>query len=233
MLRVLGLMTFYGAATAWALPGFVAELRELHPETAVSCASCHDRSDGKKPEAGTVTEDGRRNYRELLENSPYLESLKSKNQEVLLLHDAVDEFAMGGLPEYKGKKLKAVDRGTVGEAEVPAEKKAAFQPLLVLRRGEVGIARGAGFGFFQSPTLKALLASAPPERSGGASGIVATSRLIGQTTGAALVALCFGIAGRHGSTLALGVGALFAGAASIASSLRLFAPDHRAQRPAS
>jgi DHA2 family multidrug resistance protein-like MFS transporter len=92
---------------------------------------------------------------------------------------------------------------------------------------------GAGFGFFQSPNLKALLASAPPERSGGASGIVATSRLIGQTTGAALVALCFGIAGRHGSTLALGVGALFAGAASIASSLRLFAPDHRAQRPAS
>ena len=92
---------------------------------------------------------------------------------------------------------------------------------------------GAGFGFFQSPNLKALLASAPPERSGGASGIVATARLLGQTTGAALVALCFGIAGRHGSTLALGVGALFAGAASIASSLRLFAPDHRAQRPAS
>jgi DHA2 family multidrug resistance protein-like MFS transporter len=92
---------------------------------------------------------------------------------------------------------------------------------------------GAGFGFFQSPNLKALLASAPPGRSGGASGIVATSRLIGQATGAALVALCFGIAGRHGSTLALGAGALFAGAASIASSLRLFAPGHRTQRPAS
>jgi DHA2 family multidrug resistance protein-like MFS transporter len=92
---------------------------------------------------------------------------------------------------------------------------------------------GAGFGFFQSPNLKALLASAPPERSGGASGIVATARLIGQTTGAALVALCFGIAGRHGPTLALGTGAVFAGAASIASSLRLFAPDRRAERPAS
>ncbi len=88
---------------------------------------------------------------------------------------------------------------------------------------------GAGFGFFQSPNLKALMASAPPNRSGGASGIIATSRLIGQTTGAALVALSFSIAGRHGPTLSLATGAVFAGAASIASGLRLFAPSHRGQ----
>jgi DHA2 family multidrug resistance protein-like MFS transporter len=87
---------------------------------------------------------------------------------------------------------------------------------------------GAGFGFFQSPNLKALMASAPPERSGGASGIIATARLCGQATGAALVALSFGLAGRHGPTLALTLGALFAGAASVASGLRLFAPSHRA-----
>ncbi len=86
---------------------------------------------------------------------------------------------------------------------------------------------GAGFGFFQSPNLKALMASAPPERSGGASGIIATARLIGQATGAALVALCFGIAGRHGPTLALALGAGFSAAASVASGLRLFAPSHR------
>lgn len=86
---------------------------------------------------------------------------------------------------------------------------------------------GAGFGFFQSPNLKALMASAPPERSGGASGIVATARLIGQAIGAALVALCFGIASRHGPTLALGLGAGFSAAASLASGLRLFAPSHR------
>ena len=54
---------------------------------------------------------------------------------------------------------------------------------------------GAGFGFFQSPNLRAIMSSAPPGRSGGASGIVATSRLLGQSIGAALVALCFGIAG--------------------------------------
>jgi MFS transporter, DHA2 family, multidrug resistance protein len=89
---------------------------------------------------------------------------------------------------------------------------------------------GAGFGFFQSPNLRAIMSSAPPERSGGASGIIATSRLLGQTTGAALVALCFGLVGRHGPTLAVTIGAVFAGAASVASGLRLFAPSHRAAR---
>jgi MFS transporter, DHA2 family, multidrug resistance protein len=84
---------------------------------------------------------------------------------------------------------------------------------------------GAGFGFFQSPNLKALMASAPRERSSGASGVVATARLIGQATGAALVALCFGLVGRHGPTLALGLGAGFAGVASIASGLRLITRD--------
>ncbi|KPJ35384.1 multidrug MFS transporter [Burkholderia multivorans] len=87
---------------------------------------------------------------------------------------------------------------------------------------------GAGFGFFQSPNLKALMSSAPPERSGGASGIIGTARLIGQATGAALVALSFGIAGHHGPTLALVLGAAFACAASVASGLRLFARSHRA-----
>jgi MFS transporter, DHA2 family, multidrug resistance protein len=88
---------------------------------------------------------------------------------------------------------------------------------------------GAGFGFFQSPNLKALMASAPRERSGGASGVVATARLIGQATGAALVALSFGIAGRHGPALALAIGAGFAGVASIASGLRLITRDKPVQ----
>lgn len=80
---------------------------------------------------------------------------------------------------------------------------------------------GAGFGFFQAPNLRALMTSAPPERSGGASGIVATSRLLGQTLGAALVAACFAISEAHGPALAMGLGGLFAGAASIASFTRL------------
>ncbi len=80
---------------------------------------------------------------------------------------------------------------------------------------------GAGFGFFQSPNLKAIMSAAPAARSGSASGIVATSRLVGQAIGAALVALCFGLAGLHGPVLALGLGAGFAGVACVISFSRL------------
>jgi DHA2 family multidrug resistance protein-like MFS transporter len=80
---------------------------------------------------------------------------------------------------------------------------------------------GCGFGFFQTPNLRTLMSSAPPDRSGGASGIVATARLTGQTIGAALAALCFGLAGREGATLALALGAGFAALGSVMSVLRL------------
>lgn len=80
---------------------------------------------------------------------------------------------------------------------------------------------GAGFGFFQSPNLKALMSAAPPERSSGASGIIALARLTGQTTGAALVALCFGLGAERGPLWALGLGAGFAAVASVASFARL------------
>jgi DHA2 family multidrug resistance protein-like MFS transporter len=82
---------------------------------------------------------------------------------------------------------------------------------------------GTGFGFFQSPNLRAIMSSAPPERSGGASGIVATSRLCGQAVGAALVALCFGLSMPHGPSLALALAAVFSAAGSLASFSRLAA----------
>lgn len=79
---------------------------------------------------------------------------------------------------------------------------------------------GAGFGFFQAPNLKALMGSAPAERSGGASGIVATARLLGQTLGAALVALCFHVSGAGGPIVALWAGSAFALAGTVISCLR-------------
>lgn len=82
---------------------------------------------------------------------------------------------------------------------------------------------GCGFGFFQAPNMKALMSSAPAHRSGSASGMVATARLTGQTIGAALAALCFGLVGRHGATTALGLGAAFAAVGCAMSFLRLFA----------
>ena len=52
---------------------------------------------------------------------------------------------------------------------------------------------GAGFGLFQSPNNRTMLSAAPPERAGGASGMLGTARLTGQTLGAALVALIFNL----------------------------------------
>jgi len=80
---------------------------------------------------------------------------------------------------------------------------------------------GLGFGFFQTPNIRAIMSSAPSDRSGGASGIVATARLTGQTIGAALAALCFALAGRDGATSALALGAGFAALGSAMSFLRL------------
>lgn len=82
---------------------------------------------------------------------------------------------------------------------------------------------GVGFGFFQAPNLKGFMGSAPPQRAGSASGMVATSRLIGQSTGAALVAYCFMLSSEHGAIFALWAAAAFAGAASVASFGRVVA----------
>jgi DHA2 family multidrug resistance protein-like MFS transporter len=80
---------------------------------------------------------------------------------------------------------------------------------------------GLGFGFFQSPNNRALLSSAPRHRSGGASGMLGTARLLGQTIGAALVALLFGQVGILATNYALFIAAGFAFVAAGVSSLRL------------
>jgi DHA2 family multidrug resistance protein-like MFS transporter len=80
---------------------------------------------------------------------------------------------------------------------------------------------GVGFGFFQAPNVKAIMSSAPASRGGSASGMVATARLIGQSTGAALVAFCLTVFHLHGTWLAILLAAVFAAAASIASFSRL------------
>jgi DHA2 family multidrug resistance protein-like MFS transporter len=82
---------------------------------------------------------------------------------------------------------------------------------------------GAGFGLFQSPNNRVLMGSVPRERSGSAGGVLSTARVMGQTIGAAIVALVFGIVATYtaGPTVALFVGAAFAGVAVLTSSLRL------------
>jgi DHA2 family multidrug resistance protein-like MFS transporter len=80
---------------------------------------------------------------------------------------------------------------------------------------------GAGFGLFQSPNNRAIISSAPPRRSGGASGMLGTARLLGQTTGAALVALVFSFLPVRGMGAALFLAAAIAAVASAVSCLRL------------
>jgi molecular chaperone HtpG len=57
-----------------------------------------------------------------LENSPYVEAIRARDREVLLLTDPVDEFVMATLPEYGGKKLQAADRGEI-DVETSEEQK--------------------------------------------------------------------------------------------------------------
>src|SRR5205814_7288272 len=52
---------------------------------------------------------------------------------------------------------------------------------------------GAGFGVFASPNNRLMMNAVPRDRSGSAGGIIATARTLGQTMGAALVALMFGL----------------------------------------
>ena len=61
---------------------------------------------------------------------------------------------------------------------------------------------GFGFGLFQAPNNRELLANVPRDRSGNAAGILATVRTLGQTLGAALVALYLG-----GAAFTVGTGA--------------------------
>jgi len=77
---------------------------------------------------------------------------------------------------------------------------------------------GLGFGFFQSPNNRLLIASAPPERAGAGSGMLSTARLVGQTTGSALVALVFGLTQGDSGAIALGTHLSIGIAASAAAS---------------
>jgi len=69
---------------------------------------------------------------DMLRRSPYLEAFRAKGQDVLLLTDPIDEFAIPALGEYRKKTLQAADRGELkdGGDDVPADVKEQFAGLL-------------------------------------------------------------------------------------------------------
>lgn len=80
---------------------------------------------------------------------------------------------------------------------------------------------GAGFGLFQSPNNHTIISAAPRNRSGGASGMLGTARLTGQSAGAALVALMFNLFSDSGTHASLILAGGFASAAAAISLVRL------------
>jgi DHA2 family multidrug resistance protein-like MFS transporter len=80
---------------------------------------------------------------------------------------------------------------------------------------------GLGFGLFQTPNNRAIVGSAPRHRAGGASGMLGTARLVGQSVGTALVALIFSLSPTHGTSTALFAGAGMALVGAAVSSLRI------------
>jgi MFS transporter, DHA2 family, multidrug resistance protein len=80
---------------------------------------------------------------------------------------------------------------------------------------------GMGFGFFQTPNNRAMMTAGPMQRSAAANGAMVASRLLGQTGGAATVAMIFLIAHGPAPRTAFLTACAFAALGSGLSLLRL------------
>jgi DHA2 family multidrug resistance protein-like MFS transporter len=92
---------------------------------------------------------------------------------------------------------------------------------------------GLGFGFFQAPNNREIMSSLPMNLTSVAAGMLATVRVLGQSLGAAFVAVIFALLGakivtsgsehaiRNAMPIALWMAAAVAGAGAVASILRL------------
>ena len=79
-----------------------------------------------------------------VENSPFLETLKQKGQEVLFLVDPIDEYCVQQLKEYEGKKLVCASKEglqlteTEEEKQHKEEEKQTLEPLCKMMKEILG-----------------------------------------------------------------------------------------------
>ena len=104
----------------------------------------------------------------------------------------------------------------VGVATIVLMPAHASDVWLMVAMGLAGI----GFGFFQTPNNRVIIGSAPRHRAGALGGLQATTRVFGQTFGAAMVASAFSLSVTTGPTLGLIVGITFAAIAVLVNVIR-------------
>jgi len=61
--------------------------------------------------------------RSTIEAGPYLETFKARNLEVLFVYDSIDEFALGHLDEFDGKKIVSADQADLELEDTPTKGK--------------------------------------------------------------------------------------------------------------
>ncbi|MBC7006510.1 molecular chaperone HtpG [Photobacterium sp. BZF1] len=79
-------------------------------------------------------------------NSPHLEQFRTKGLEVLLMHDRIDEWLMGHLPEFDGKQFQAITKADLDlsafeqeeEKEKRKETEEAFQSVVERTKSYLG-----------------------------------------------------------------------------------------------
>lgn len=129
--RELGVFLKEGAYQDYVNKAKLADLllfesTKTDPDKFTTLADYLSRMPGDQTEIYYLAGDSR----EVMEQSPLLESFKAKSWEVLLLTEPADEFVIDGLYEYKGKHLKAIDKAGIDESSVSDDKKKQYQPLL-------------------------------------------------------------------------------------------------------
>jgi molecular chaperone HtpG len=129
--RELGVFVKEGAYQDWNNREKLADLllfesTKVESGKLTTLAEYVERMPGEQTEIYYLAGDSR----ELLEQSPLLESFQAKGWEVLLLTDPADEFVVDTVGAYKSKRLRAIDKAGLDQANVSEEQKKEYQPLL-------------------------------------------------------------------------------------------------------